>query len=124
MRSFTPTYLIGTPTGDINTQTVSVNGVTTASTGNGLKLVDYRFDDSGQKCNIYGTLTDNAHVHLYIYPFPGNTTVKHLEAVISVGSLNFVSATNSFSEVLNGPFWGIEAQKVGTSGSATAIAYI
>lgn len=117
-------YLIGTPSGREQKNDVTVEGVTTASAGNGLARADYRFDDGGLQRTIFGTLTGGAHINLYIYPFPGDVNTKHLEAVISAGSSSFVTATNSFSDVINGPFHAIEGVKVCAGGSATLVAYL
>lgn len=116
-------YLLGTPSGREWTDTVSVAPTTSASGTNGLKRADYRFA-SDQNRTIFGTLTSGAHINLYVYPFPGDTTTKHLEAVISAESSIYVSATNSFSDVLNGPFHAVEAVKVCAGGGATLVAYL
>lgn len=124
MAQRTFTLLVGTQVGDVHKETVSITGVTSTSTGNGLKKADYRWDDGGLQRTIFGTLTSGAHLNLFIYPYPGDTTTKHLEAVISTGSSVYVTATQSFSDVLNGPFWGVEGVKVCASGSATFGIYL
>jgi len=123
MAQRTATYLVGTATGDINKQDVTVTGDTSTSGTNGMKLADYRFDDGGLQRTVFGTLTSGAHLNLYVYPFPGDTTTKHLETVVSAGSSSFTTATNSFSEVVNGPFYALEGVKV-CAGTAAVIAYL
>lgn len=118
------TYLIGTPSGSVQDQDVSVLAATASADGNGLKLADYRFKTDGENTTVFGQLTSGASINLYIYPFPGNSTIKHLETVVSAASSSFTSATNTFSEVLNGPFWGIEAEKADGTGSAIVVAYL
>lgn len=119
----TGTYLIGTPSGRIGKQDITVAAETSTSGTNGLKLVNYRFSENGQHYNFYGTLSGGAHINLYVFPFPGNTTIKHLETVISAGSSSFSSITNTFAEVLNGDFWGVEGVKV-CAGGARMVGYI
>lgn len=119
----TGTYLIGTPSGRIGKQDITVAAEVSTTGGNGLKLVDYRFSDNGQAYNFYGTLSGGAHIQLYVYPFPGDTTTKHLETIISAGSTSFNATTNTFAEVLNGDFWGVEGVKV-CAGGARMVGYI
>ena len=120
----TGTYLLGTPTGCVGKGDVTVSGEVAVSGTNGIKKADYRFDDGGLQRTVFGTLTGDSDVELYVYPYPGDVNTRHLEVVVSTGSDTFTSVTGTFVEVLNGPFWGIQGIRVGVSGSATALAYL
>lgn len=102
-----------------------LNAATTASAGEDSRyLVDYRFDNGGLQRTVWGTLTSGAEVGLYYTVSANAVSVTHLETVVSAGSSSFTTATNSFVEVLNGPFKFAEVRKVGASGTATVIGYL
>ena len=124
MAQRTFTLLLGTQAGDVHKADVSVTFETASAGTNGIKKADYRFDDGGLQRTIFGGLQNGAAVDLYVYPIPGNTTIKHLETTISVGSSSYTSATNSFSDVLNGPFWAVEAVMISAVGSAWCGMYL
>lgn len=99
-----------------------LNAATTASAV-GSAEIDYRFETGGTQRLLFGTLTSGAEINLYIYP-DAEHTIEHLEAKISIGSSSYTTATNSFLEVLNGPFHSMEVRKAGSSGTATVIAIV
>jgi hypothetical protein len=124
MATRTATYLLGSITGCVQDQDVALVLASASGDSNGLKQTDYRIDDGGLQRTIFGKLTNSGSVNLYVYPFPGDVATKHLETVVSVGSSSFNATTETFSEVLNGPFWAIEAEKADGTGEAVVIAYI
>ncbi len=81
--------------------------------------VDFRFDDGGLQRNLFGYLTSGQAINVYVYPNSAHT-IEHLAATVSVASSSYNSATNSFLEVLNGPFYSLEVRTV-TSGGAKVV---
>lgn len=113
-----------------------LNAATTASAGEGNRVrTDYRFDDGGIQRTLFGSLTGGAEVNVYVItsarggpdhddPNHQGVSITHLEVTISAGSSSFNTQTNTFAEVLNGPFKFIEVRKDGGAGTATVIGHL
>lgn len=99
-----------------------MNSATAASAG-GAYPCDFRFDDSGQRRNLYGILSNGASVNVYLTisdPKSGSS-VTHLEATISAGSTEYTTATQTFGMVINGPIETISVYKADGTGTATVL---
>lgn len=101
---------------------ISVATKTTPTSVVGSVRADYRFDDGGLQRSLFGYLGTGQKINVYVYPDEAHS-IEHLETTISAGSSSYTTATQSFLEVLNGPFFAIEVRTV-TSGSAIVVAVI